>query len=172
MKKIRKITWINRCKLMKQWEKTNNIKPKDKKLYKQLNNKQHRKSSQNPRRHGTTNNINNNSHSSFGRDDTRDFDLHNSSLFRFYNVHRGKKRKLDNTPSLNNYHLTDWILYTSSNFLHGGHWTNYISSFNFSLLSYYNSIEFHSFYRKFLFLDFSLLTLGLDTDTDRVSDHR
>jgi hypothetical protein len=172
MKKIQKITWINRCKLIKQWEKNNNIKSKDKKLYNRLNNKQHSTRSQNSRRHGTTNNFNNNSHSSFRRDDTQEFDPHNSSLFRYYNVHRGKKRKLDNTPSLNNYHLTDWILYTSSNFLHGGHWTNYIASFNSSLLSYYNSIEFRSFYRQFLFLDFSLLTLGLDTDTGRISDHR
>jgi ribonuclease HI len=172
MKKIRKITWINRCKLMKQWEKNNNIIPKDKKLYKRLNNKQHSTRSQNSRQHRTTKNINNNSLTSNGQEDTCDFDPHNSSLFRYYNVHRGKKRKLDNTPLLNNYHLTDWILYTSSNFLHGGHWTNYISSFNFSLLSYYSSIEFYNFYRKFLFLDFSLYTLGLDKDTGHVSNHR
>jgi hypothetical protein len=157
---------------MQQWEKNNNITPKDKKLYKRLNNKQHSTRSQNSRRHCIINNINNNSQTSYGREDTGDFDIHNSSLFRYFNIHRGKKRKLDNIPSLNNYHLTDWILYTSSNFLHGGHWTNYISSFNFSLLSYYSSIEFYNFYRKFLFLDFSLFTLGLDTDTGHVSDHR
>jgi hypothetical protein len=37
MKKIRKITWINRCNLMKQWEKNNNITSKDKKFYKRHN---------------------------------------------------------------------------------------------------------------------------------------
>jgi hypothetical protein len=156
---------------MKQWEKNNNITPKDKKLYKRSNNKQHPTQSQNSRGHRTINNINN-PNTSYGRDDTNDFNPHNSSLFRYYNVHRGKKRKLDHTPSLNNYHLTDWILYTSSNFLHGGHWTNYISSFNFSLLSYYSNIEFYNFYRKFLFLDFSLSYLGLITDSGHVSDHR
>jgi hypothetical protein len=70
-------------------------------------------------------------------------------------------------PSLNNYHLTDWILYTSSNFLHGGHWTKYISSHNFLLLSYFNSLDFYDFYREFLFLDFSLYHLGLDTNFGR-----
>jgi hypothetical protein len=157
---------------MKQWEKNNNITTKDKKSYKQSKNSHISSRSQNSR---PTNMTNNNIHStvaSHGREETNNFDPHHSSLFRYYNVHRGKKRKLDNVPSLNNYHLTDWILYTSSNFLHGGHWTNYISSFNLSLLSYYNSIEFYNFYRKFLFLDFSLVYLGLVTDSGHVSDHR
>jgi hypothetical protein len=81
MKKIRKITWINRCNLMKQWEKNNNITPKDKKFYKRLNNKQHPTRSQNSRLHRTINNINN-SNTSHRREDTWDFDPHNSTLFR------------------------------------------------------------------------------------------
>jgi hypothetical protein len=167
MKNIRKITWLKRCDLMKQWEKNNNITTKDKKTYKQrYNNKNHTRNltrKQNPRYSQNSNNTDNHNPPN-GREDTHEFDSYNSSLFRYYNVHRGKKRKLDQTPSLNNYHLTDWILYTSSNFLHGGHWTKYISLHNFSLLSYYSSLDFYNFYRKFLFLDFSLSYLGLVTD--------
>ena len=63
---------------MKQWEKNNNIKPKDKKFYKKFNHKQHPARSQTSRRYGTTNNFNNISHSSFGRDNTQEFDPHNT----------------------------------------------------------------------------------------------
>jgi hypothetical protein len=157
---------------MKQWEKNNNIETKDKKSYKRFK-KSKILSRSRKSHHIATSNTNDNNHSnSHGRTEMNDFDPYNSSLFRYYNIQRGKKRKLDNVPSLNNYHLTDWILYTSSNFLHGGHWTNYISTFNFSLLTYYNSLEFYNFYRKFLFLDFSLSYLGLDTNTGHIRDHR
>jgi ribonuclease HI len=172
MKNIRKITWLQRCDLMKQWEKNNNITTKDKKTYKQRYNNRNktRTLSRNeiPRNQQSSNNTNNfNSYN--GRENIHDYDYYNSSLFRYYNVHRGKKRNIDQTPSLNNYHLTDWILYTSSNFLHSGHWTKYISLHNFSLLTYYSSLEFYNFYRKFLFLDYSSSYLGLVTYNG--SDH-
>jgi hypothetical protein len=86
MKKIRKITWINQCNLMKQWEKKNNITSKDKKSYNQLNNKQHPTRSQNSNYQNIINSVNH-SNTSNGREDTINFDLHNSSLFRYYNVH-------------------------------------------------------------------------------------
>jgi hypothetical protein len=174
MKKIQKITWINRCDLMKQWEKNNNITTKDKKFYKQHHNNKDRK--RNPTRspnsrHRQIFNDMNNFNTAHDWDDTNNFDPHNSSLFQYFNAHKGKKRKLDHIPSLNNYHLTDWILYTSSNFLHGGHWTKYISLYNLPLLSYYSSIDFSNFYKEFLFLDFSLSYLGLVTDPGHVLDH-
>jgi hypothetical protein len=63
----------------------------------------------------------------------------------------------------NRYHLTDWILYTSSNFLNGGYWTRHIFSSNFCLNEYFsNIIEIGDFYR-FLFLDsFNIDSLGLN----------
>jgi hypothetical protein len=174
MNRIRKITWIKRCDLMKQWKKNNNITKKDKKSYKhhQCHTKRKRNSTRrlNLRFNQTPNKMNN--FDTFqGRADSTNFDPHNSSLFRYFNIHRGIKRNLDQTPSRNNYHLTDWILYTSSNFLHSGHWTKYISLYNFPLLSYYNSLDFYNFYREFLFLDFSLSYLGLVTDPGQVLDH-
>jgi ribonuclease HI len=168
MNNIRKITWLKRNDLMKQWEKHNGISRKDKISYKLChynslgtrNNNRHLvpRSQIGPKEKSTSTKTNN-------RENSSDYDQFNSSLFRYYNIHKGKKRKLDDqTPSLNHYHLTDWILYTSSNFLYGRHWTKYISSYNFSLLSYYNSIDFYNFYRDFLFLDFNLDSLGLDTN--------
>jgi hypothetical protein len=85
-----------------------------------------------------------------------------SSLFRAFDYPRGKKRSIDN-EIINNvfHHETDWIIYTSSNYLHGGHWTKYISSLNNNFLLYFNSIEFSSFYFSFFNNRFSLSILGL-----------
>jgi hypothetical protein len=88
-----------------------------------------------------------------------------SSLFRPYNFTRGTKRKIyANTPALNNYHLTDWIFYTSSNFLHRGFWSKYILLDNNDLFMYYSSIDFFSFYNLFFFSSFSLFSLGFDNN--------
>jgi hypothetical protein len=111
-KRIRKITWLNRCNLMKQWEEHHNITKRAKRRY---NNKYTQRDRQQARRNAETNNFANTHDNSQSQSNSQD-----SSLFRPFDFTRGTKRKIhDCTPTLNNYHLTDWIFYTSSNFLHG-----------------------------------------------------
>jgi hypothetical protein len=139
---------------MKQWEVQHNITKRGKKNYNKLF------SQKNHQRARLQQNISNT---------LNEFDIPQTqhkhkdpSLFRPYNFTRGTKRKIQaNTPALNNYHLTDWIFYTSSNFLHGGYWSKYISLDNNDLFMYYSSIDFFSFYYSFFLVLFLYLLWAL-----------
>jgi hypothetical protein len=156
-KRIRKITWQARCNLMKQWEEQHNITKQGKKTYNKIFlQKEHQQAKKKDTTMRQTIVFDNPQSQNNYKD---------SFLFRPYDFTRGTKRKIHNcTPLLNNYHLTDWIFYTSSNFLHGGFWSKYISSDNNSLFLYYNSLDFFSFYNLFFFSSFSLSSFGLDNN--------
>jgi hypothetical protein len=84
MKNIRKIMWINRCDLMRQWEQNNNITKTEKRFYKTRANKDKHKnihSRQHKSRAHNHNRQSNNTTDNNDQNDTSSFDIHNSSLF-------------------------------------------------------------------------------------------
>jgi hypothetical protein len=102
-----------RYNLMKQWEEQHNITKRGKKTYNKIFSQKERQQARKKETTMQQPNIFNNL-----QPQTR---FKDSSLFCPFDFTRGMKRKIHNcTPLLNNYHLTDWIFYTSSNFLHGG----------------------------------------------------
>jgi hypothetical protein len=141
---------------MKQWKEQHNITKKGKKTYNKIFSQKECQQTRKKENIMQQANLFDNLQTRSNKD---------SSLFCPFNFTRGTKRKIhDCTPSLNNYYLTNWIFYTSSNFLHGGFWSKYISLDNNSLFLYYNSIDFSTFYIPFFFSPFSLSSFGLDNN--------